>query len=154
MVFQTDNSSWEDRPSASGQVGNSTQDEFTGSQEYTSAGLYVVTLGNPRKACRHFGICKIDEWENGVKIDLSRQCLAKFFLESQPASHLRGVFLKEALSDEVHLIHFRKEFVVQAPYLFDRLKAGNGSLLEVKIMPGHYPIEEGAYEMTVYFDVA
>jgi len=154
MVSQSDRYSWKDGPSTPEQSGEKVQGKLPELQEYISTGLYVITLGNPQKACRYFGICKIDKWEDGMEVNFSSQCLAEFATKSKPANYVRGVFIKKVLSEEIRSTYFKKEFIVEAPYLFDRLPNGKGGFLEVEIMPGTYPIEEMENGLVVYFNIS
>lgn len=106
--------------------------------------LLHITLGNPRKACRHFGICHIALWR-GVSLG-SRQCQAQ--VEGLPPGE-EGIpfrFLRPSLTTELILQHFTPCFRVETPCPLPQ-QLGGGVLL-----PGCYRVEWDATDAVVHFD--
>lgn len=106
--------------------------------------FFHITLGNPRKACRHFGICHIALWKD---IPLGpRQCLAQVEGLQSGEEGMPFRFLRSSLTTELILQHFTPYFRVEAPCPLPQ-QLGGGVLL-----PGCYRVEWEAASAMVHFD--
>lgn len=106
--------------------------------------LLHVTLGNPHKACRHFGICHIALWR-GVPLG-PRQCLAQVENFQPIEAGWLFRFIRSTLTTELILQHFTPYFRVEAPCPLPK-QLGGGVLL-----PGCYRVEWDAADAVVHFD--
>ncbi len=106
--------------------------------------LLHITLGNPHKACRHFGICHIALWR-GVPLG-PRQCLAQVERLQPIEGGWLFRFIRPALTTELVLQHFTPYFRVEAPCPLPK-QLGGGVLL-----PGCYRVEWDAADAVVHFD--
>ncbi len=106
--------------------------------------LLHITLGTPRKACRHFGICHIALWK-GIPL-APRQCLAQVENLQSGEGGWSFRFLRSTLTTELILQHFTPCFRVEAPCPLPK-QLGGGVLL-----PGCYRVEWDAADAVVHFD--
>ncbi|MCG8326893.1 MAG: hypothetical protein MI974_04360, partial [Chitinophagales bacterium] len=128
MVFQSNHSSQKESVSTVVRESSTNKNIRNHQWNFSQANLHIITLGNPQKECRHFGICKIDAWENKIRALYKNQCLAHLFINNRQMTSLKGIFLHNTLIFEAYNLYFNPYFLVEASYCLEGIRDTKGNI--------------------------
>jgi hypothetical protein len=118
----------------------------------------IITLGNPKQQCRHFGICKAEVYDNWPALpeyyQPEKQCLAQICDIDYAENKALFVFLLEAMHSKVRRDYFTPHFFVQNRYCFSDAFLEREGFPPISILPGYYRSRKTDKGLCINFSIS